>query len=242
MKSVVTIAIVGFGAQLVDGTLGMAYGVTSTTLLLTAGYAPAVASPRCTWPRSAPRWPPVRRTGGSATSTGRSSRNIGIPGAIGAFAGATFLSSLSTENAAPWMAGILLALGVYLLLRFATKVPTQAHEVPPAQALPRPPRPVRRLRRRHRRRRLGTGRDPDPDQQRQDVAAPGHRHRRHLRVPRRRGREHRVLHRHRQREHPVVGRRCPARRWTDRRPDRGLPGAPRARPACSASRSAASSS
>ena len=32
-------------------------------------------------------------------------RRIGIPGAIGAFAGATFLSSLSTENAAPWMAG-----------------------------------------------------------------------------------------------------------------------------------------
>jgi uncharacterized membrane protein YfcA len=60
-------------------------------------------------------------------------RAIGVPGAIGAFAGATFLSSLSTEAGAPWMAGILLALGVYLLLRFATKVPTAGRERPPGK-------------------------------------------------------------------------------------------------------------
>jgi uncharacterized membrane protein YfcA len=46
---------------------------------------------------------------------------IGIPGAVGAFAGATFLSSLSTETAAPLMALILLALGTYVLLRFTLK-------------------------------------------------------------------------------------------------------------------------
>ena len=126
MKTFVTIALVGLGAQLVDGTLGMAYGVTSTTLLLTAGYAPAVAS-------AAVHLAEIGTTMASGAAHWRFGnvdwqvvRNIGIPGAIGAFAGATFLSSLSTENAAPWMAGILLALGVYLLLRFATKVPTQA--------------------------------------------------------------------------------------------------------------------
>lgn len=131
MKSLVTIAIVGLGAQLVDGTLGMAYGVTSTTLLLTAGYAPAVASASVhlaeigtTLASGAAHW----RFGNVNWQV---VRNIGIPGAIGAFAGATFLSSLSTESAGPWMAGILLALGVYLLLRFATKVPTQKHELPP---------------------------------------------------------------------------------------------------------------
>ena len=46
---------------------------------------------------------------------------LGVPGAIGGFAGATVLSSLSTEAAAPIMAGILLAIGVYLLLRFANR-------------------------------------------------------------------------------------------------------------------------
>ena len=131
MKSVITIAIVGLGAQLVDGTLGMAYGVTSTTLLLTAGYAPAVAS-------ASVHLAEIGTTLASGASHWRFGnvnwqvvRHLGIPGALGAFAGATFLSSLSTESAAPWMAGILLGLGVYLLLRFATKVPTQKHEVPP---------------------------------------------------------------------------------------------------------------
>ncbi|MGH8894611.1 MAG: sulfite exporter TauE/SafE family protein [Actinomycetes bacterium] len=131
MKSIITIALVGLGAQLVDGTLGMAYGVTSTTLLLVAGYSPAIASASvhlaeigtslasgaAHWRFGNVNWPVVFK--------------MGVPGAIGAFAGATFLSSLSTESAAPWMAGILLALGVYLLLRFATRVPTQKHEMPP---------------------------------------------------------------------------------------------------------------
>jgi uncharacterized membrane protein YfcA len=130
MKSVVTIALVGLGAQLVDGTLGMAYGVTSTTLLLTAGYSPAIASASVHlaeigttaasgvshWRFGNVNWPVVRR--------------IALPGGIGAFAGATFLSHLSTESAAPWMAGILLALGVYLLLRFATRLPVARHDVP----------------------------------------------------------------------------------------------------------------
>ena len=37
-------AAVGFAAQLVDGALGMAYGVVSTTVLLANGVPPATAS------------------------------------------------------------------------------------------------------------------------------------------------------------------------------------------------------
>ena len=37
-------ALAGFGAQLVDGSLGMGYGVTSSTLLIAIGLAPAAAS------------------------------------------------------------------------------------------------------------------------------------------------------------------------------------------------------
>ena len=48
---------------------------------------------------------------------------LGVPGAIGAFLGATVLSSLSTEDAAPVMAAILLAIGVYVLLRFSLRIP-----------------------------------------------------------------------------------------------------------------------
>ena len=37
-------AVVGFFAQIVDGALGMAYGVVSTTMLLSFGVPPAAAS------------------------------------------------------------------------------------------------------------------------------------------------------------------------------------------------------
>src|SRR5690625_7917819 len=44
MRQLIVLGLVGLIAQLIDGSLGMAYGVTSTTLLLAAGTAPAAAS------------------------------------------------------------------------------------------------------------------------------------------------------------------------------------------------------
>ncbi len=45
-------------------------------------------------------------------------RGIAVPGAVGAFLGATVLSNLSTAWAAPWMSVLLLVLGVYVAVRF----------------------------------------------------------------------------------------------------------------------------
>ncbi len=118
MRKLLLLALVGFGAQLVDGSLGMAYGVTSTTLLLAIGTNPAAAS-------ATVHLAEIGTTLASGVSHWRFGNvdwgvviKIGIPGAIGAFAGATFLSSLSTETAAPIMALILLALGLYVFIRF----------------------------------------------------------------------------------------------------------------------------
>jgi uncharacterized protein len=44
MQEFIILAVVGFFAQLVDGSLGMAYGVSSMTLLLALGLSPAIAS------------------------------------------------------------------------------------------------------------------------------------------------------------------------------------------------------
>ena len=41
MRKLIVLGVVGLIAQLIDGSLGMAYGVTSSTLLLAAGVAPA---------------------------------------------------------------------------------------------------------------------------------------------------------------------------------------------------------
>ncbi len=121
MKTLVLLALVGLGAQLVDGSLGMAYGATSTTLLLAIGTNPAAASATIH----------LAEIGTTLTSglshwkfgnvDWRVVAKIGIPGAIGAFAGATVLSNLSTAVAAPVMSLILLSLGVYLLVRFTLR-------------------------------------------------------------------------------------------------------------------------
>jgi uncharacterized membrane protein YfcA len=121
VKTLVLLALVGLGAQLVDGSLGMAYGVTSTTLMLAIGTNPAAASATvhfaeigtslmsglAHWKFGNVDWKVVAK--------------IGLPGALGAFVGATVLSSLSTAIAAPVMSLILLSLGVYLLVRFTLR-------------------------------------------------------------------------------------------------------------------------
>ncbi|MEU8160783.1 sulfite exporter TauE/SafE family protein [Micromonospora parva] len=124
MRKLLVLALVGLVAQLIDGSLGMAYGLTSSTLLLVAGVAPAAASASVhlaeigtTLAAGVAHW----RFG---NVDWRVVTRIALPGAIGAFAGATVLSSISTEAAAPWMAGILFTLGAYLLVRFARPLRT----------------------------------------------------------------------------------------------------------------------
>ncbi|MDD7968699.1 sulfite exporter TauE/SafE family protein [Actinomycetospora lemnae] len=120
MRAFLLFALAGLIAQLVDGSLGMAYGVTSTSVLLAAGTAPAVAS-------ASVHLAEVGTTLASGASHWRFGnvdwRVVGIlalPGAIGAVVGAYVLVNL-TESAEPYMALVLLLLGVYVLLRFSSR-------------------------------------------------------------------------------------------------------------------------
>ncbi len=121
MPTLIVLALAGFVAQLVDGALGMAYGATSSTLVLAIGLSPATAS-------ASVHLAELGTTLASGVShwrfgnvDWRTVRRIGIPGAGGAFVGAVVLSSISADIAKPWMAGILLAVGVYILARFTWK-------------------------------------------------------------------------------------------------------------------------
>ena len=124
MRNFILLALAGFGAQLVDGALGMAYGVSSTTLLLLVGIAPALASAAVH----------IAEVGTTAVS-GISHASFGnvdwskivwlaIPGGIGGFIGATALVYASTLEATaglvePIVAIFLFCLGVYILSKFA---------------------------------------------------------------------------------------------------------------------------
>jgi uncharacterized membrane protein YfcA len=118
MQQLIAVAIAGLVAQLVDGALGMGYGLTSSTLLIATGLTPAAAS-------ASVHLAEVGTTAVSGVAHHRFNnvdwhavRRIAIPGGIGAFLGATFLSSISTEFAKPLASSLLFTLGIYVLLRF----------------------------------------------------------------------------------------------------------------------------
>jgi uncharacterized protein len=128
------LAVVGLIAQLVDGSLGMAYGVTSQSLLLTVGIAPALAS-------ASVHIAEVGTTAASGASHWRFGNvdwskvwPLAIPGAVGAFLGAVVLSTFITAEAAePIVAIFLFALGVFVLARFSFRRhqrPVQVRPVP----------------------------------------------------------------------------------------------------------------
>src|ERR671917_486260 len=130
LRSLIVLGIVGLIAQLVDGSLGMAYGVTSTTLLLTVGIAPAVAS-------AAVHLSEVGTTLASGFSHWRFGNVdwgkggwMAVPGGVGAFLGAVVLSSISAEAAQPIVAVFLFGLGVYILIRFSFKMSNLISERP----------------------------------------------------------------------------------------------------------------
>ena len=112
------IAVTGFLAQLIDGSLGMGYGVSSTTLLLTVGLTPALAS-------ASVHMAEIGTTAISGASHWRLGNVdmrimalLAVPGGIGAFLGAVVLSNLSLETAKPWVSVVLLVLGAVIIFRF----------------------------------------------------------------------------------------------------------------------------
>ncbi|MEX2546739.1 MAG: sulfite exporter TauE/SafE family protein [Chloroflexota bacterium] len=146
MFLLLAIAAAGFFAQLVDGSLGMGYGVSSTSLLLALGLTPALAS-------ASVHLAEIGTSGVSGAShwrlgnvNGRILLLLGIPGGIGAFVGAVVLSNLSLDAARPWVSVVLLLLGAAIIFRFIharrTRIaPAALNDQPPVdEAGPQKPR------------------------------------------------------------------------------------------------------
>jgi uncharacterized membrane protein YfcA len=115
--------LAGLVAQLIDGALGMAYGITATSLLLTAGVPPAVAS-------ATVHTAECVTTGVSAVSHhafGNVSRDLFrrllLPGVVGAAIGATLLSMLPGDAIAPWVSGYLVIMGVVIIIKAFRQFP-----------------------------------------------------------------------------------------------------------------------
>lgn len=124
---------IGFVAQVVDGALGMAYGVTASSLLLGLGIPPALTS-------ATVHAAECFTTGTSALSHHAFGnvdrtlfRRLLLPGMIGAAVGAYLLVSIDGDVLKPWIAGYLLLMGVVILLKAFRDVPSRqvtSHLVP----------------------------------------------------------------------------------------------------------------
>lgn len=127
--ALVPFIIVGFVAQLIDGALGMAFGVISNTLLISLGVPPATASASVHVIKNF--------TGAVAGLSHVLHKNVDwrlfwrllIPGAVGGAIGAYLLTNIDAAIAKPLVLTYLAAIGLYLLFR--------ALHAPPAERQPK---------------------------------------------------------------------------------------------------------
>lgn len=117
LDSVALFIAVGFAAQMVDGALGMAYGITATTILLSHGVAPVTASASV---HTAELFT-TAASGASHWRIGNVERSLlwrlAGPGVVGGVLGAYVLTSFPGESVRPVVALYLLAAGSIVLLR-----------------------------------------------------------------------------------------------------------------------------
>jgi len=117
-EAILPFIAIGFAAQLVDGALGMAFGLINSTLLVSVmGMPPALAS-------ASVHAVETFTTAASGVShvlhknvDWRMFRRLVIPGMIGGALGAYVLASVDAAVARPFVMAYLAAIGVYLLFR-----------------------------------------------------------------------------------------------------------------------------
>lgn len=118
IQAIIPFIFVGFFAQLVDGALGMAFGVITNTMLVSVlGIPPARSSAS------------VHLVGSFTTAASGLSHivhgnvdwklfgRLALPGIIGAIAGAYLLSNIAASVVRPFVMAYLIAIGFYLLWR-----------------------------------------------------------------------------------------------------------------------------
>jgi uncharacterized protein len=123
MEELLLVALAGFLASAVDGALGMGFGPTSASILLTAGVSPAAASTSINLAKIATGL----ASGAAHWRMGNTDRRLVLrlagPGAVGAAIGATVLANVDGDHLRPYLAVLLLAVGLRILVRFAKPVP-----------------------------------------------------------------------------------------------------------------------
>lgn len=114
--------LIGLGAQLIDGALGMAFGLVSSSVMLSMGIPPAAVS-------ASVHTAEVFTTGASGVShlaagnvDKRLFLRLALPGAVGGALGAYVLTQIPGDAIRPFIYLYLLGLAVFILLRAAGRL------------------------------------------------------------------------------------------------------------------------
>lgn len=135
-KNILIFIAVGFLAQIIDGAMGMAYGVSSNAFLLSLGIPPAAAS-------ASVHMAEVVTTGVSGFSHWRLGnvnwklvRRLLIPGVLGGIAGAYLLTSIDGNVIKPYISTYLLIMGIVILVKaFRNPTPSVGEHGTPTSLL-----------------------------------------------------------------------------------------------------------
>ena len=126
----ILLGAIGFLAQLIDGALGMAFGVISTTAMLSMGMPPAQAS-------ALVHTAEIFTTAASAGShiwhrnvDWRLVLRLGVAGVVGAVLGAWILSNVDASTVRPYISAYLLLVGVFILFKAWRGVPARDAPAP----------------------------------------------------------------------------------------------------------------
>ena len=117
MDDLLLFALVGFLAQIVDGALGMAYGVISSTVLLSLGVPPATASASV---HAAEVFTTAASAGSHAVNRNVNWKQfapLAVGGVVGGILGAFVLTSIDGDVIKPWITGYLAIMGLVILWR-----------------------------------------------------------------------------------------------------------------------------
>lgn len=130
MDDILLYVAIGFAAQMIDGAIGMAYGITSTTVLLSFGVPPATAS-ACV---HAAETFTTGASGFAHWKIGNVDRRliwrIAVPGMAGGALGAWLLSELPGDLLRPFVSGYLLLLGAFIIWKAVHRRRTFIDEPP----------------------------------------------------------------------------------------------------------------
>lgn len=133
-KELIGVALAGFLASMVDGSLGMGFGPTSSSIMLSMGIAPGAVSASINVAKVATGVAAGLSHWRLGNIDKRLVARLAIPGSIGALIGTTVLANVDGNELRPYLAILLTLVGVRILVRFSSPIHTATEPADSAAA------------------------------------------------------------------------------------------------------------